>query len=463
MITNRTRRCNNSNNSINNINTMVWNKRNIENMVLSSNMPKYFDDGPIVKVKGGKKRKRALQQHQQQQHAGWHYGVDGNHDPSSVLPPPHGAVPHGVPFPGIGGFPHHHPSNTHAVVDAGGAGAAALKHLPPGIMNPPPPAAMMGGPTSTMMGAPPPPPRSIVVAGHDGGYPAPNFLQPLASRESHPVTSWEDAVPSMPSYVNGRTDDALFQTPSSSSSSSNDDKNNKMRFRHRPRLGRGGRIVIDRIPCPSHSCHSRSGPHQSNAILPPPPAVVTYGSGMERSGYDIATLGADGPGYFGVHSGPENKSGPLAPPPPPGTIDFGEGGTATSSSSRLGTDAASAPKAPPARCLADLLPKPPGGGDPTALSRRLQEICALGLLEDYQTAMAAAGATASSTLGTAATMASTSSSSKGGNSSSAAAAAAAALAAEEEMEEVLVPMEDWMEAPEGLRVYGAEKFVIGPI
>ena len=29
--------------------------------------------------------------------------------------------------------------------------------------------------------------------------------------------------------------------------------------------------------------------------------------------------------------------------------------------------------------------------------------------------------------------------------------------------EVLVPIEDWMEAPEALNVYGSEKFVIGPL
>jgi hypothetical protein len=33
----------------------------------------------------------------------------------------------------------------------------------------------------------------------------------------------------------------------------------------------------------------------------------------------------------------------------------------------------------------------------------------------------------------------------------------------EEMDEVLVPIEDWMEAPEGMRIYGSEKFVIGPL
>ena len=29
--------------------------------------------------------------------------------------------------------------------------------------------------------------------------------------------------------------------------------------------------------------------------------------------------------------------------------------------------------------------------------------------------------------------------------------------------EVLVPIEDWMEAPEALNIYSSEKFVIGPL
>ena len=45
---------------------------------------------------------------------------------------------------------------------------------------------------------------------------------------------------------------------------------------------------------------------------------------------------------------------------------------------------------------------------------------------------------------------------------------AAATAEEEEalgknIHEVLVPIEDWMEAPEALNIYGSEKFVIGPL
>jgi len=373
----------------------MLNKRKIASAVL--NVPKYFDDGPIVKVRGGKKRKqRSLH------HSGSWNGADGR-SPSPV--PPHaahqGALP---PFPGgAGGL---HRSNTHP--------PTALANLHPGMKHPPPhPAPMMPMPH---------PPRNVVAAGHDGGLPAPNFLQPLATRESHTVANWENEVPSVPSYVDG---------------SATTDAN---RFKHRPRLGRGGRIIIDRVPLPSSSPpRSRHGAQRGGIAPPPPPTVITYGSGMGRSGYDVATLGVDGPNY-NIHSSP----GKLAP-----DRNFEQDGGTT------GADAATAPKAPPARCLSDLLPQPMPLGDPKALSRRLEEICAMGLIEDYQTT-ALATATAPSTAGTVASAVSASSS-KGIGSSSAVALGA------EEMEEVLVPMEDWMEAPEGLRIYGAEKFVIGPI
>eukprot|EP01083_Nonionella_stella_P105147 302286_1 len=61
----------------------------------------------------------------------------------------------------------------------------------------------------------------------------PPLLHPLKTRESY-ATTWENAVPFIPSYVNAKP----TQT---------------MRFRHRPRIGRGGRVIIDRIPRPSDS------------------------------------------------------------------------------------------------------------------------------------------------------------------------------------------------------------------
>jgi hypothetical protein len=138
-------------------------------------LPRYFDDRPIVRTRGGNKRKRGPQ-------TGWKSGsnaADGSRVLSPVPPPGAG---------GSGGVGGPHPTNP-----AAGAENNVPPHHHHGTMKPPPPMTAM----SHL------PPRNIVVAGHDGGFPVPNFLQPLASRESHFVTSWDDAVPSMPSYVNG--------------------------------------------------------------------------------------------------------------------------------------------------------------------------------------------------------------------------------------------------------------------
>ena len=88
------------------------------------------------------------------------------------------------------------------------------------------------------------------VAGKNHGEPAPLFLHPLKTRESY-VTSWDNAVPFVTSYVN------THAAPT-------------FRFRHRPRLGRGGRICIDRIP------------HPVNPNITPV-TVFTAGSGLIRS------------------------------------------------------------------------------------------------------------------------------------------------------------------------------------
>lgn len=72
------------------------------------------------------------------------------------------------------------------------------------------------------------PRRPMIIAGQNHGEPAPNFLNPLATRESF-TTSWEGAVPAVTTFVNG--------TPLPT-----------YRFRHRPRVGRGGRLCIDRMP-----------------------------------------------------------------------------------------------------------------------------------------------------------------------------------------------------------------------
>eukprot|EP00934_Nitzschia_sp_Nitz4_P000268 Nitzschia sp. Nitz4//scaffold76_size158648//47065//48882//NITZ4_002538-RA/size158648-processed-gene-0.234-mRNA-1//1//CDS//3329557821//268//frame0 len=68
----------------------------------------------------------------------------------------------------------------------------------------------------------------VIVAGQNHGEPAPNFLHPLHTREGY-TTSWDGVSPPVSSFVDGR--------PLST-----------YRFRHRPRVGRGGRVCIDRVP-----------------------------------------------------------------------------------------------------------------------------------------------------------------------------------------------------------------------
>jgi len=70
----------------------------------------------------------------------------------------------------------------------------------------------------------------MIIAGQNNGEPAPSFLQPLITRESY-ATTWEGSVPHVTTIVDGQPI-------------------NTMRFRHRPRVGRGGRLCIDRVPLP---------------------------------------------------------------------------------------------------------------------------------------------------------------------------------------------------------------------
>lgn len=69
------------------------------------------------------------------------------------------------------------------------------------------------------------------IAGRNQGTPAPNFLHPLHTREGY-VSSWDGAVP----HASGVIGSAESESP--------------IVFRHRPRIGRGGRVIIDRIPQP---------------------------------------------------------------------------------------------------------------------------------------------------------------------------------------------------------------------
>ncbi|KAL3940248.1 MAG: hypothetical protein SGBAC_005183 [Bacillariaceae sp.] len=69
-----------------------------------------------------------------------------------------------------------------------------------------------------------------VIAGQNHGEPAPNFLQPLETREQY-VTDWDYSIPHVTAYVDSVPEPTF-------------------RYRHRPRVGRGGRIMIDRLPLP---------------------------------------------------------------------------------------------------------------------------------------------------------------------------------------------------------------------
>lgn len=72
-----------------------------------------------------------------------------------------------------------------------------------------------------------------IVAGQNHGEPAPNFLHPLSTRESY-ATSWDSAVPHVTTFVDAAPEPTF-------------------RFRHRPRVGRGGRLCIDRCPLPANA------------------------------------------------------------------------------------------------------------------------------------------------------------------------------------------------------------------
>ena len=394
-------------------------------------VPKYFDDGPILRYRGSKKRQRPTMAQQQMNGGGgggWNHHAENGRE-LSPIPPPGCAVS----SMGVGSLPPFPLPNNHnmAAVSSSMAGITTNNYLPqPQGIQPTP--MLPGG----VVVPPPPPPKNVVVAGHDGGYPAPNFLQPLASRDSYPITHWDDATPSIPSYVNGQL---TTQTD---------------KFRHRPRLGRGGRIIIDRVPLPSAAAYNDYNSYDVGGPQPPPPpTVITYGSPMKRSGYDIGTLGADGP-YYSVNFNPPNSTTTT---------------TSQSNNTNVLYDAKSAPKTPPAKCLADLLPK--SLGDTIALSRRIEEICALGLMEENHQNGSSVGGSSTAGGGGAggAASVSVSSTSNNGNSASSsssttgAGVAAASASLSEEMDEILVPIQDWMEAPEALNLYGSEQFVIGPL
>ena len=350
--------------------------------VLSS-VPRVYDDGPILRTRGNKKRRR------------------GGHQ-SSVMA-------------GMGGLS----SSIHSISDAElGFSSRGPSPVPPGAAGGNK-RGRKGNSSAAASKAREPSPAArrnkVVVAGHDGGYPAPNFLQPLATR-GNPFGNMSrhgDCGPSAPASIPSYVDGKRYEDPES--------------YTHRPRLGRGGRIIVDRVPRPSAAFSSEG---QS-------PAVVTYGAPMARSGYDLSDLGVDNPGYAaGAAAGsPGNKTGGSA----------GGRSTRFGSAGVTGCDARTAPKASHAASLSDLVQK---FDDPEEVSRRIELICARGLVSDCQDSAAAAAAQAAGT---------TTSKGRGGAGDAASSAAIAGRGSEE----VLVPLDDWSEAPEG--TYGRERFVVGLI
>lgn len=116
-------------------------------------------------------------------------------------------------------------------------------NLPNSLSGVPSTRHLMGSSRPSTDGAP----RS--VAGHNHGQPAPHFLQPLYSRETY-ATSWQNAVPYVETYVDSHPQVTF-------------------RYRHRSRVGRGGRVCIDRVP-------------QIHEGDTPPLNVYTAGKGLQE-------------------------------------------------------------------------------------------------------------------------------------------------------------------------------------
>jgi enhancer of polycomb-like protein len=74
----------------------------------------------------------------------------------------------------------------------------------------------------------------------------PNFTQPLAARREY-VTSWDDSVPYVETFSGGKA--MLF-----------------LDYRHRGRVGRGGRICIDRIPGASGGTANETSSSQKGTV-----------------------------------------------------------------------------------------------------------------------------------------------------------------------------------------------------
>ena len=100
------------------------------------------------------------------------------------------------------------------------------------------------------------------IAGRNNGEPAPHFLHPLPSRETWAV-SYQGTTPHMATYQGNSSDGDSSSRPFTT------------RFRHRPRVGRGGRLCIDRVPLPEPDDPSLRPPTVYTAGRPLPYATAS--------------------------------------------------------------------------------------------------------------------------------------------------------------------------------------------
>jgi len=230
------------------------------------------------------------------------------------------------------------------------------------------------------------------IAGQNGGEPAPNFLQPLSTRESY-ATSWEGSVPPVTTYVDSRQETIT-------------------RFRHRPRIGRGGRVVIDRLPLPTDPSFSPN----TYFIAGHAPASTSMVKTITQS-----------------QAQPQTQTGQNE------KIERSKGR------------------------LLDLLPPPL---DHDELSRRIEDICLTALQEDYKSLYQASAESSrgGGRAGVGGIGGHLSSAVAGGGS--AAGAAGGGEGSSDDVEEndgraVVVSMKDWLDTDDQL--WGEERYAIGPI
>lgn len=221
------------------------------------------------------------------------------------------------------------------------------------------------------------------VAGSNHGEPAPNFLHPLSTRERY-ATSWEGCAPHVTTFVNSQQEQSTH-------------------FRHRPRIGRGGRVVIDRLPIPDDP---NFPPNTYFIAGHAPPSSSTIASMIKSQ------IQQKGPQYQPQQQRPTERLLDLLPPP----LDHNE------------------------------------------LSRRIENICLTALQEEYNSMYQAAS--------TSRGFASIGGTGVGGLSSTAGYGGVVGGGSHDDVDEndgraIVVSMKDWLDTDDQL--WGEERYAIGPI